>query len=139
MDMCCVSVWLCSLNLTIQLVSNFTNTNMLPYSSILTIKIWIWSSPSLVVTGPSIKFNRVWPTLIKLDHAFLYIQPFDCYHNLLELSFHFTLWIQRLDFKSKDGVWWIYVMYLYGYVLSIWSSNCPQISPRPICHHTLQS
>ena len=34
--------------------------------------------------------------------------------------------------------WWTYVMYFYGYVYSIWSSNCSSISPTPICHQTFQ-
>ena len=66
MDICCVPVWLCSLNLTILLFSNFTNTNMSPCFSILMIKIRIWISPGPVFTGPSIKFDWVWPTLTKL-------------------------------------------------------------------------
>ena len=31
---------------------------------------------------------------------------------------HYTLWIQWLDFKSKDGAWWTCVVYLYGYIYS---------------------
>ena len=57
MDICCVPVWLCFLNLTIQLFSNFTNTYMSPYSSIPMIKIRIWIAPSPMFTGPSIKFD----------------------------------------------------------------------------------
>ena len=137
MDIYYVPLWLWSLNTIIQLCSNFTNTNMSSYYSILINKIQIWVAKSLLVSGPSIKFVRVRPT--STDHAFPQIVPFDCDHHLLELSFHFTLWIQRLDFKSKDDAWWTYVMYLYGYVLSIWSSNCSKISPTPICYRTLQS
>ena len=66
MDVCCVPLWLCSLNLTIQLFSNFSNTNMSPYFSIPMIKIRIWISQSLVVSGPFIKFDRVWLTSTKL-------------------------------------------------------------------------
>ena len=123
-----VPLWLCSLNLIIQLFSNFTNTNMSSYALIPMIKIQIWISKSLVVSGPSIKFDWVWSTLTKLWPRFS-INPVDCDHNLLELSFYYTLRIQRLNFKSKDGAWWTYIMYLYGYVLSILSSNCSQISP----------
>ena len=59
MDMCCVPLRQCSPNLTIQLFSNFTNTNMSPFFSIPMIKIRIWISQSLVVLGPCIKFHRV--------------------------------------------------------------------------------
>ena len=62
-DICYVTFWLCSLNLIIQLSSNFRKTYMSPYSSILMIKIRIWLSQSLAVSGPSIKFDQVWPTL----------------------------------------------------------------------------
>ena len=65
MDVCCVPLWQCSLNLTIQLFSNFTNTNMSPYFLFPMIKILIWISQSLVVSRPSIKFDRGWPTLTK--------------------------------------------------------------------------
>ena len=60
-----------SFNLTIQLVSNFTNINMSPCSSILMIKIWIWISPSLVVLGPSIKFDQIWPTSVFFPPKFV--------------------------------------------------------------------
>ena len=74
MDMCCVPLRQCSLNLTIQLFSNFTNTNMSPFFSIPMIKIRIWISQSLAVSGPSIKFDRVWPTLTKL-WSYLSLNP----------------------------------------------------------------
>ena len=134
--MCCVPVWLCFLNLTIQLVSNFTNTNMSPYFSIPMIKVWIWFSLSLVVLEPSIKFDQLW---LNFDRDFLQIQLFNCDHNLLELTFHYILRIQWLNFKTKDDAWWTYVVYWYDYVLLIWSFNWSQISPTPICYHTLQS
>ena len=139
MDKCCVSVRLCSLNLAYQLFSSFPNTNMSPYSSTLTMKIRIWISPCPVFTGPSIKFDWVWPTLTKLWPRLSLNQPFDWDHNLLKLTFHYTLRNQRLDFKSKDGARWTYVVYLNGFVLLIWPSNCSQISPTPICHNTLKS
>ena len=66
MGICYVPLWLCLFNLIIQLFSNFTNTNMSPYFSIQMIKIRIWISQSLIVLGPSIKFDRVWPTLTKI-------------------------------------------------------------------------
>ena len=66
MHICYVPLWLCLLNLIVQLFSNFTITYMSPHFSIPVNKIRIWISPSLVVSGPSIKFKRVWPTLTKL-------------------------------------------------------------------------
>ena len=69
-------------------------------------------------------FDQLW---LNFERAFHYIQPFDCDSNLLELTIHYTLWNQKLDFKSKDGVWWTYVVCLYGFVSSIWPSNFSQI------------
>ena len=59
MDVCCVPLWQSSLNLTIQLPSNFTRTNMLAYFSIPMMKIRLGISQSLVVSGQFIKFDRV--------------------------------------------------------------------------------
>ena len=105
--------------LTIQLVSNFTNSNMSPYSSILMIKIWIWVSPSPVVSGPSIKFDQIWLILTKLWPHLSLNPTFNCDHNLPKWTFHYTFQIPRLDFKSKNGTWWTCVVYLYGYIYSL--------------------
>ena len=95
--MLCTCMPVCSLNLTIHLVLNFTNTNMSPYFSISRIKIWIWISSSLVVSGPSIKFDWVWPTLTELWPR-LCLNP-----TVWELTFLYTLQIKRIYFKSKYG------------------------------------
>ena len=75
---------------------------------------------------------------LNFNRTFLQIQPFDHDQNFLELSFHYTFWNKSLNFKSKDGAWWTYVVCLYGVVFLICPSICSRISPTRICHHTLQ-
>ena len=126
-----------SLNLTIQLVSSFTNTSMSPYSSILLIKIWIWISQSPMISGPSIKFDRVWSTLTA---------PFSKFNRLIVTIIYqsepfITLfksngYISNLRMARNRHMLCIYMVM---YILLIWPSNWSQILLTPICHHTLQS
>ena len=110
MDICYVPLWLCLLNLIIQFFSNFTNTNMSPYFSIPMMKIWIWLSQSLVVSGSSIKFDRVWPTLTKhwprlSLNSTIWLWPWFTRINLSLHSLNPTVRFQIYGRRVMDECW----------------------------------
>ena len=135
MDICYVRLWLCLLYLIIELFSNFANTNMSPYFSFLMIKIWIWISQSLVVSGPSISFDRLWSTLIKLWlHSSLnptiWLWPKFTKINLPLHSLNSTVWFQTQGWRMMHICYvplWLCLLNLIIQLFSNFTNN--NISP----------